>query len=67
MKDELKNNAKKEGMKIKPQSHGDTENPMIETFKGKNRFTKEFISKAIHPHPYPLPSRERGSIISHHP
>ena len=25
-----------------------------------NLFTKEFIRKAIHPHPYPLPSRERG-------
>jgi len=23
-------------------------------------FTKEFISKATHPHPCPLPSRERG-------
>jgi hypothetical protein len=51
-------------MKIKPQRHGDTENPMIETFKDKNRFTKEFISKAIPPHPYPLPPGERGSIIS---
>jgi len=25
-----------------------------------NSFTKEFIRKAIHPHPCPLPSRERG-------
>jgi len=23
-------------------------------------YTKEFISKATHPHPCPLPSRERG-------
>jgi len=28
-----------------------------------NVFTKEFIRKARHPHPYPLPSREgRGDL-----
>jgi len=26
----------------------------------KKHFSNEFISKATHPHPYPLPSRERG-------
>jgi hypothetical protein len=26
--------------------------------------TKEFIRKAIHPHPCPLPSRERGLKIA---
>jgi len=30
-----------------------------------NVFTKEFIRKARHPHPYPLPSRERG--LKHRP
>jgi len=27
-------------------------------------FTNDILSKDIHPHPCPLPSRERGSIIS---
>jgi len=81
MKDELKNNTKEEGIKIKPQRHGDTENPMIETFSDRTIYydeqlteriidtsvTNDILSKDMHPHPCPLPSRERGSIISHHP
>jgi hypothetical protein len=47
MRDELKNNTKEEGMKIKTQRHGDTENPMIETFKDKNRFDYQFLYRSF--------------------
>jgi hypothetical protein len=35
-----------------------------ESYSPEGAFTKEFISKAIPPHPYPLPPGERESIIS---